>query len=195
MLFNAGRYLAEVVFGLFSLALLLRFYLQLVRAPHRNPLSHFLNALTDFLVKPARRIIPGLWGLDLATLTLAWLCEVLLLLVLLMLYGAERGADPGAMGGVVYLAIFVLALVKLLKTSVYIVMVAVIVQALLSWFNPYSPAAPLLDSLVRPFLAPLRRRIPPIGGVDLTPLILIVILQLVLMVPIYWLETMVRVPV
>lgn len=195
MFVNAARYLAEVVFGLFSLALLLRFYLQLVRAPYRNPLSHFLNALTDFMVKPARRIVPGLWGVDLASLVLAWLCEVLLLLVLLMLYGVERDVGPGTMGGVVYMAIFVLALVKLLKASVYIVMVAVIVQALLSWFNPYSPVAPLLNSLVQPFLAPLRKRIPPIGGVDLTPLVLIVILQLILMVPIYWLETMVRVPV
>lgn len=194
MFINAARYLAEVVFGLFSLALLLRFYLQLVRAPYRNPLSHFLNALTDFMVRPARRIVPGLWGVDLASLVLAWLCEVLLLLVLFMLYGVERDVGPGTMGGVVYMAIVVLALVKLLKTSVYIVMVAVIVQALLSWFNPYSPVSPLLNSLVQPFLGPLRKRIPPIGGVDLTPLVLIVILQLILMVPIYWLETMVRVP-
>lgn len=195
MLTDAARYLAEVVFGLFSLALLLRFYLQLVRAPYRNPLSHFLNALTDFLVKPARRVIPGLWGLDLASLVLAWTCEVLLLVVLLMMYGAERGMGAGGMGVAVYLAIFVLALVKLLKTSVYIVMVAVIIQALLSWFNPYSPAAPLLNSLVQPFLRPLRKRIPPVGGVDLTPLVLIVVLQLILMLPIRWLETMVRVPV
>jgi len=119
---------------------------------------------------------------------------VLLLLVLLMLYGIDRGVPPGSVGGVVYAAILVLALVKLLKTSIYIVMVAAIVQALLSWFNPYNPAAPLLDSLVRPFLQPLRKRIPPVGGVDLTPLILIVILQLILMVPIAWLEMMVRVP-
>lgn len=194
MFIDAARYLAEVVFGLFSLALLLRFYLQLVRAPYRNPLSHFLNSLTDFMVKPARRVVPGLWGVDLASLVLAWLCEVLLLLVLLMLYSVERNAGPGTTGGVVYMAIFVLALVKLLKASVYIVMVAVIVQALLSWFNPYSPVAPLLDSLVRPFLLPLRKRIPPVGGVDLTPLILIVMLQLILMIPIRWLETMVRVP-
>lgn len=194
MLTNAARYLAEVVFGLFSLALLLRFYLQLVRAPYRNPLSQFLHALTDFAVKPARRIIPGLWGMDLASFVLAWLCEVALLFVLLMLYAMERGASDAASGGVVWFAIFVLALVKLLKTSVYIVMVAVIVQALLSWFNPYSPAAPLLNALVQPFLGPLRKRIPPVGGVDLTPLVLIVILQLILMLPIAWLETMVRVP-
>lgn len=194
MLINAARYLVEVVLGLFCLALLLRFYLQLVRAPYRNPLSQFLNALTDFLVKPARRVVPGLWGIDLATLVLAWLVQVLMMVVLVTLYSAERGLPPGATGGVVYAAIFVLALVKLLKISVYIVMVATIVQALLSWFNPYSPAAPLLDALVRPFLHPLRKRIPPVGGVDLSPLVLIVILQLVLMVPIAWLESVARVP-
>ena len=73
MLANALIFLSQVAFGLLTLTLLLRFYLQWVRAPYRNPMADFVNALTDFMVKPARRFIPGLWGLDLPTLLLAWL--------------------------------------------------------------------------------------------------------------------------
>lgn len=184
MLTQAASFLAETLIGLFSLALLLRFYLQLVRAPYRNPISQFLSALTNFIVIPARRVIPGLWGIDLASLILAWLFEVLLLVVLLAL----RGVEPGALGATAFAGILVLGLVKILKTSVYIVMFAVIVQAVLSWINPHSPIGPLLNSLTQPLLRPLQRRMPMVANVDLSPLVLIIILQLVLMVPIAWLE-------
>ena len=184
MLNQAASFLVETVVGLFSLALLLRFYLQLVRAPYRNPVSQFLCALTDFCVVPARRVIPGLWGIDLATLVLAWLCEALLLFVLLAL----RGVEPVAFTATAALAIFVLAAVKTLKVSIYILMVAVIVQAILSWMNPYSPVAPLLNSLTQPLLRPLQKRIPMVANVDLSPLVLVIVLQLILMVPITWLE-------
>jgi YggT family protein len=78
MVGQALQFLLETFFGLFVLALLLRFFLQWLRAPPRNPLSHFLAALTNWIVVPARRVIPGLWGLDLATLLLAWLAEMML---------------------------------------------------------------------------------------------------------------------
>ena len=184
MLGQAASFLVETIVGLFALALLLRFYLQLVRAPYRNPISQFLCALTDFIVVPARRVIPGLWGIDLATLFLAWLCEALLLFALLAL----RGAEPAAFTVTAVMAILVLAALKILKMSIYILMVAVIVQAILSWVNPYSPVAPLLNSLTQPLLRPLQRRIPMVANVDLSPLVLIIFLQLILMVPIAWLE-------
>src|SRR5438105_3007583 len=75
MVTRAFIFLIETAAGLFTLALLLRFYLQWARAPQRNPLSDFVNALTNFIVRPARRVIPGLWGLDLASLALAWLVQ------------------------------------------------------------------------------------------------------------------------
>jgi YggT family protein len=184
MLGQAASFLVETIVGLFALALLLRFYLQLVRAPYRNPISQFLCALTDFIVVPARRVIPGLWGIDLATLFLAWLCEALLLFALLAL----RGAEPDAFTAAAVMAILVLAALKILKMSIYILMVAVIVQAILSWVNPYSPVAPLLNSLTQPLLRPLQRRIPMVANVDLSPLVLIIVLQLILIVPIAWLE-------
>jgi YggT family protein len=182
---QAAEFLVDTIVGLFSLALLLRFYLQLVRAPYRNPVSQFLCALTDFMVIPARRVVPGLWGMDLASLVLAWLCQVLLLFALLAL----RGMDAGATTGTVIVAVLVLAAVKVLKLSIYILMVAVIVQAILSWVSPYnSQVGPLLNSLTQPFLRPLRRLIPLVANVDLTPLVLIIVLQLILMVPVAWLE-------
>ena len=184
MLTQAAIFLIQTVVGLFALALLLRFYLQLVRAPYRNPISQFLNALTDFLVKPTRRIVPGLWGMDLATLLLAWLCEVLILFAVLALGGVE----PGAIGAAAFFGVLVLGMVKVLKTSIYILMVAVIVQAILSWVNPYSPVGPLLSSLTQPLLRPLQKRVPMVANVDLSPLVLIIILQLLLMVPIAWME-------
>ena len=178
-------FLAETVIGLFSLALLLRFFLQLVRAPYRNPVSQFLCALTDFMVVPARRYVPGLWGVDLAALTLAWFTEVVLLLALLALGGVEMRSGLGT----IIFATCLLAAVKIIKMSIYILMVAVIMQAILSWVNPYSPVMPLLNSLTRPFLRPLQNRIPMVANVDLSPLVLIIALQLMLMVPITWLET------
>jgi YggT family protein len=184
LLSGALIFLIETAFGLFVVVLLLRFYLQWARAPVRNPLSDFLRALTDFMVRPARRIIPGLWGLDLATLALAWLVQLLELFIVLHI----RGYPPGADAGMVFAVAALMALVMLVKFLLYIVMAAVIIQVVLSWVNPYSPAMPLLNSMSRPFLRVLQRRIPPVGNVDLSPLFVIVVIQLLLMLPVAYLE-------
>src|SRR5215470_1497240 len=144
MFVEALQFLLQTFLGLFSIALLLRFFLQWLRAPVRNPLSYFLAALTDWIVLPARRVIPGLWGLDLATLVLAWLTEVVLILASDMLIGPGLGPSVGA--NVVRSGF--LAVVQLAKFSVLILMIAVIVQAVLSWVSPFSPAMPLLKTLV-----------------------------------------------
>ncbi len=184
MLTQAAMFLAETVIGLFALALLLRFYLQLVRAPYRNPVSQFLCALTDFIVIPARRVIPGLWGMDLATFVLAWFTEVVLLFVLIALRGGELRTTAASL----VVGACLLAAIKIIKMSIYILMVAVIIQAILSWVNPYSPVMPLINSLTLPFLRPLQKRVPTVANVDLSPLVLIIVLQLALMVPVAWLE-------
>jgi YggT family protein len=181
---QALQFLVETFLGLFALALLLRFLLQWLRAPARNPLSHFLAALTDWIVVPARRVIPGLQGLDLATLLLAWLTEVVLILATYWLRGA--GLEPAV--GVSVVLIGFLAMVQLAKLCLWILMIAVIVQALLSWVSPFSPAMPLFNALVRPFLRVFQRRIPPVGNVDLSPLFVVVVCQLLLMA-VAWLES------
>lgn len=171
-------FLLDTLLGLFSLALLLRFYMQLLRAPYRNPLSQFLVALTDFIVRPARRVIPGYSGMDLSTLLLAWLAQCMLLTGVLMLQGYEFRSTIGiAITGLV-----LLGLIEIIKMTLYIILVAVIMQAVLSWFNPHTPLAPMLDSFTRPFLGVIRKRIPPIGNVDLSPLFVLVIIQLLLFV-------------
>jgi YggT family protein len=184
LLTGALIFLVETVFGLFTVALLLRFYLQGVRAPHRNPLSEFLQALTEFMVRPARRFIPGMWGLDMATLALAWLVQLLEVLLVLQI----RGYQPGAQAGLAFVALLLMAAVMLVKLGLYIVMVAVIVHAVLSWINPYSPIMPLLNSMTRPFLRVFQRMIPPIGNVDLSPLFVIIVCQLLLMAPVAYLQ-------
>ena len=177
MLAGALIFLIETVFGLFVVALLLRFYLQCTRAPYRNPLTEFLQALTDFMVRPARRVIPGLWGLDLATFALAWLIQLLGLFIVIQLRGYQAGAEAGT----VFVVLLLLALVMLVKIALYIAMAAVIIQVVLSWLGPYSPVMPLLNSLTRPFLRVFQKRIPPVGNVDLSPLFALVVIQLLLM--------------
>ncbi|MGQ0502476.1 MAG: YggT family protein [Panacagrimonas sp.] len=184
MLSNALIFLVNTVCGLFVVALLLRFYLQWARAPARNPLSAFLQALTDFMVRPARRVVPGLWGLDLSTLALAWLVQLVEVLLMLQI----RGPGLGPAAGEAFAAATLLALVMLVKIGLYIVMAVVIVQVVLSWLAPYSPLMPLANGLTRPFLRVFQRRVPPIGNVDLSPLFVLIVIQLLLMLPVAYLE-------
>jgi YggT family protein len=140
--------------------------------PFRNPVGEFVLATTSWMVMPARRVIPGLAGLDLTTVLLAWVLQGLGLWI----QAEIRGSEPGLVG-----LVFV-ALVDLVRYSLYILVAAVIIQVVFSWLNPYTPVAPVLDALTRPFLRPLRRFVPPIGNFDLTPLVLVVLAQVVLIV-------------
>jgi YggT family protein len=176
MLSQILRFLLDTVFGFFVFVLLARFYLQLMRAPFRNPLGQFVTALTNWLVLPARRLIPAMLGLDLASLLLAWLIEALLLFLLYML----RGGSPGTASGAVVGILFSLALLELARFSLYLLIGVVLIQAVISWVSPYAPLAPLFNALAAPFLRPFRRMVPPIGNVDLSPLFALVAAQLLL---------------
>ena len=177
MLDQALQFLLETAIGLLTFALLLRFYMQLLKTSFRNPVGEFVAALTDWLVRPARRVIPGLHGLDLASLIPAWAMQALLLLLIYWLKGFVFAGAPGVATGV----LLTLAVLEILKYSVYLLIVCVIVQVLLSWTNPYAALAPLFNSLNRPFLRPFKRLIPPIGNVDLSPLFVLVLAQLALL--------------
>jgi YggT family protein len=185
MLTTALVFLIETAAGIFTVALLLRFLIQWARAAQRNPVADFLNALTNWAVRPARRIIPGLWGLDLATLVLAWLTQVVQLFLILTLQGYQFGSAAGQ----AFAAVVLLGGLMIIRLLLYIVIVSVIVQAVLSWVNPYSPIAPLLNALTRPLLRPFQRRIPPLANVDLSPLFVIIACQLLLMLPVAYLES------
>ncbi|HZQ62243.1 MAG TPA: YggT family protein [Casimicrobiaceae bacterium] len=182
---QALRFLIDTVFGLFTYSFLARFMMQALRAPFRNPVGPAVMALTDWAVKPTRRIVPGLRGVDWATVILAWIAQWLWL----MLLGA-LAARALAAALVPFFAL--LAMVELLKAAIWILIIAVFLQAILSWIAPDGPLSGLLNALTFRFLAPIRRTIPPLGGtLDLSPLVFIVVAQLILMLPVRWLEALI----
>lgn len=167
-----GAYLVDTLFGFFVLMLLARFHFQWLRVPFRNPVGEFVLATTSWMVMPVRRFIPSLAGLDTASLLLAWVVQALCLWAL----ASMKGIDPAP------LELIGIAALDLLRYSLYILVFAVIVQAVFSWINPYAPMAPVFNAMTAPFLRPLRRFIPPVGGIDLTPLVLLVIVQILLII-------------
>ena len=165
--------LIDTLVAFLVFVLLARFHFQWLRVPFRNPMGEFVLALTNWAVVPARRVIPGLAGLDVATLILAWAFQALGLWA----QAAIVGAEPSAV------AIVAVAAVDLVRYSVYILVFAVFVQVAISWINPDAPLGPLFDMVTRPFLRPLRRYVPPVGRVDLSPLVLLLVLY-ILLIPI-----------
>jgi len=172
MLGQIAIFLVDTVVTFIVFLLLARFLFQWLRVPFHNPAGEFVLATTSWIVVPVRRLIPGVAGLDIATLILCWLLQLLGL----WLQAAIAGAQPGL------LALAAVAVVDLVRYGIYLMVFAVIVQAVLSWVNPYTPVGPAFDAMTRPLLRPLRRFVPPIANVDLTPLVLLVILQ-VLLIP------------
>ena len=184
MITNALQFLLHTIFDLFTLALLLRFYLQLTRAPFQNPVSQAVVPLTNFAVKPVRRVVPGIAGIDTSTLLLA-------LLTSFLLESLSRWLNNYPLlvaDNVIWLALLGLAFVGLLKLSITIFLYAVLIQAILSWINPHTVITPVLDALTRPLLQPLRNRIPSAGGFDLSPLFVLIAAQLLIILMITPLE-------
>ncbi len=181
MMSEAILFLFDVVLQPFAAILLLRFHLQWLRAPLHNPVGEFVMVFTNFIVLRARRYVPSAWGLDSATLLLAWLVEMLYLTGSLWAQGYPFHGYP-------LLGMALLGAVKLLKISLYLLMGAVFAQAILSWTNPHTPVASVLDAVTRRFLQPLRRIVPMVGSMDLSPMLLFILCQLTVIVPIGALE-------
>ena len=177
MLTNALVFLLNTLLGLMTLAFLLRFYLQATNAPFRNPLSQAVVTVTDFAVIPVRRLLPSMFKLDTSTLALAFLTQLLLQFSLQYLNGF-----PFALAGnSIWLGLAGLSALHVANLSVDLFLYAIIAQALLSWVNPYTPIAPVLDALTRPILNPIRQLIPSPNGLDLSPLVAILAAQLLQM--------------
>ena len=177
MLFQIASLLLDVAASLLGGACLLRLYMQWQRVPFGNPLGRFVFAVTDWLVMPLRRLLPALGRLDTASLVAAWLVMVVQLLALWALSGALSGA--AAMGGAGALTVLpVLAVFSLARLVLSALTGLVILGAILSWVRADSYMADLVDRLCAPLLAPFRRVIPLVGGLDLTPLALLVTLQI-----------------
>ena len=170
------KYLIDVVFGLFTYALLLRFVMQAMRAPFRNPLGQAVIALTDWIVKPLRRVVPGFKGLDWASLVATVLFQFLWVLAIRLVFGGFGFTGDG----VVFLLLR--TVFELIDHLLWLFIAIVIVQAVLSWVAPDGPLSGLLNALTFPLLRPIRKVLPPIGGtLDLSPLIVIVLAQILLM--------------
>lgn len=176
MFTTAFDFLLNTLLGLLTIAFLLRCFLQLTGAPFHNPFSQAIVTLTNFAVRPARRIIPAWKQIDTASLLLAYLTQLLLFLLLLWVHDFPVLVA----GSQVLMALFGLALIGVIKQSLYLMLYAVILQAIMSWINPHTPLAPVLNSLTRPVLNPLRRIMPDTGGLDLTPIIVFILIQLIL---------------
>lgn len=165
---NAFAFLVNAVVGLYLIAVMLRVMLQAVRADFYNPICQFLVRATNPPLKPLRRIVPGLFGIDVAGIVLLLLIQTVLLLALSWITG-----PPLSFPGVI-----VLAAAELLRLLVYIYIFSIFIMAILSWINPdpANPVVPLLWRLTSPVLRPFRELIPTPGGLDLTPMLAIIAL-------------------
>lgn len=170
-------FLLDAVVSFFCTLFLLRFIMQMARISFAGQLGDFVIKLTNWAVKPLRRVLPGFGGFDWASLVAALGLQLLLAGLLIALSPLTLASDPLGLVFVVLLA----ALRGLLRLAVYLAIGALILQAVLSWVNPYSPIAPTVNQLVRPMLDPIRRFVPTISGIDLSPLVAILLLQVLLM--------------
>jgi YggT family protein len=166
-------YIVQTLGSLYLLIVLLRFILQLVRADFYNPLSQFTVKATQPLLKPLRRIIPGFGGLDLASLILAILVQLVLMVVVVLI----AGANPIAIG----LQLLVWAIIAVTSLFLKIFFFAMIISVILSWVAPgsYNPGAQLVNQICEPLLAPFRKLIPNLGGLDISPIFAFIALNLI----------------
>lgn len=167
----AAVYLVQTLGSLYLLIVLLRFILQLVRADFYNPLSQFIVRATQPLLKPMRRVIPGFAGVDVASLILAVLVQLVILALIIKLMGY---ALPPV------LQLLVWSLVGVTALFLKIFFFALIISVILSWVAPHShnPAALLVTQICEPVLAPFRRFLPAMGGLDLSPIFAFIALNL-----------------
>ncbi len=169
--------LLNAVFGFFIFLLLARFFMQWARVSFRTQVGAFIIRCTDWMVVPARRILPSIGGWDVPTLICAWIAQAVLVTITLALRGALFG-DPLSLT----LSILQVSFIQLIQTTLQLLMITVIVDALMSFLSPYHPLRQILGSITGPFLRPIQRIIPTVSGIDLSPLVLLVIIQMLMVV-------------
>lgn len=171
---NAGSFLIQTLFDLYLFVLLLRFILQYLRVDYYNPFTQFILKATNPVVVPLRRFIPGLWGIDFATL-IAILLVTLIKITLITLVSIQK--LPGPIGLVIW------SVGNISELTIKLFFYAILASVLLSWIAPtaYSPATIILQRLIEPLLRPARRFIPQIGGFDISPIPVLIGLQLLVM--------------
>ncbi|MDP8568966.1 YggT family protein [Methylophilus aquaticus] len=169
MLGNISVFLLQTVFGILTFLLVLRFLMQWTRTSFQNPLGQMAMVLTDFMVKPVRKLIPPVKQWDLSTLLLALLMQLLLALLLSML-----GGVPAMPLLWIWQAIF-----GVISQMVDVFFYAILLMAILSWVNPFSPIYGVLSQLSSPILNPLRQWLPQVQGFDFSALVALILLQMI----------------
>jgi YggT family protein len=185
---TAAIYVLQTLGSLYLLIVLLRFILQLVRADFYNPLSQFIVRATQPLLQPLRKVIPSIFGLDSASLLLAILVQLLVMALTLMLMGYGVGG---------FLAqLLVWSVIGVTSLFIKVFYFAMIASVILSWVAPgsYNPGAQLLNQICEPLLAPFRRILPNLGGLDISPIFAFIALNLVDMLVIGNLAAMTSLP-
>ncbi|WP_085580852.1 MULTISPECIES: YggT family protein [unclassified Pseudomonas] len=167
---DAAIFVIQTLGSLYLLVVLMRFILQLVRANFYNPLCQFVVKATQPLLKPLRRFIPSLFGLDMSSLVLALVVQMLLFAVILLLSGYK----------VDVLFLVPWALIGIFALFLKILFWAMIISVVLSWVAPgsHNPGAELVQQITEPVLAPFRRLVPNLGGLDISPIFAFIVLQL-----------------
>ncbi|MFJ4143416.1 YggT family protein [Pseudomonas sp. NPDC089734] len=184
---TAAIYVLQTIGSLYLLIILLRFVLQLVRANFYNPLSQFTVKATQPLLKPLRRFIPSLFGLDMSSLLLAIVVQMILMaLTLLLSYGTT--GDP--------LHLLIWSIIGVTALFLKIFFFALIISVILSWVAPgsHNPGAELVNQICEPALAPFRRILPNLGGLDISPILAFLVLKLLDMLVINNLAAMSMMP-
>ncbi len=174
MFVDIFRFLLEIGCTLYAAAFILRAWMQAARVHPFNPLTRGIAQVTNWLVLPLRRVIPGAGGIDWASVVGAWLVGIAYGLIIVLLSGySVVTALPAIIGA---------GALMVLKWTLNLIVWITLAQAIMSWINPQAPAMPLLYTLTAPLLDPLRRILPRLGGLDLSPLVLILIAQVLLMI-------------
>jgi len=178
---EAILFMTYVIIGFLGGLFLLRFIMQWQRVSFANPLGGFVFRLTNWAVLPLRRVIPGVGGLDWASLVAAFLVFLLYYGLLVAIGWAGLLCMEPCVTDQVLLVLW-LAFLAFARTTIHLCMALVLLEVLFSWVNPHHPLAQPLHSLTKPFLGPVRRLIPPISGIDLSPLVVLLCLQTLLIV-------------
>lgn len=175
MLSSALDFLLTTVLNLLTMLFSLRFFMQLFRVPFNNPLAYMVISLTDFAVKPVRKVIRS-WGkIDLSTLFLALLTQFVLQLSLVWL----RDFPLSVAGQSAWAGLIGMSFLGVLRTGLDMFFYAIMLQVILSWVNPQSPISGVLNSLTRPILEPFQRILPMASGIDFSPIVALIFLQMI----------------
>ena len=173
---NIGVFLVDTLFSLYISVVVIRFLLALARADFYNQLSQFIVKVTNPVLVPLRRFIPSIGKLDTAAVVLALMLIIAKTFLILFMKGAAIAIVP----------LLVYALVELIRTVIWMYIIALLIQAVLSWVgnsnNPANPIAGILYSLTSPILRPIRQVVPNIGMVDISPMVAILGLNILLII-------------